>query len=181
MYKEIINNNPNDISFEVIEGEDIVIDDEDMIDNDIIDIAEGNQIEGNNAIDLNDLNQEILPEESSESSLNIINDYDNFKSDGEIYSLAMNQKGTLIIGDGEDNTYFYDASMKKIIKKEKFNKDSVTHVKITNDGKYILTASLDGTVNIFNSETIEFLKSVEGSFSDVLVNKFYWNLIFCSG
>ena len=49
----------------------------------------------------------------------------------------MNEKGNLIIGDGEDNTYFYDASMKKIIKKEKFNKDSVSHVKITNDGKFI--------------------------------------------
>merc|ERR1711957_202065 len=57
--------------------------------------------------------------------------------------------------------------MKQIIKKEKFNKDSVSEVKITNDGKYILCGSLDGTVNIFNSETLELLRTVEGSFSEI--------------
>lgn len=141
-----------------------------MIDNEIIDMADHN--ENGDVIDVNELNNDMMVEETSETSLNIINDYDNFKADGEIYSITMNEKGTLIIGDGEDNTYFYDASMKKIIKKEKFNKDSVSHLKITNDGKYILAASLDGTVNIFHSETLELLKTVEGSFSEINVKNF---------
>ena len=138
-----------------------------MIDNDILDFAEHN--EHGDVIDVNDLNNDMMVEEASETSLNIINDYDNFKADGEIYSIAMTEKGNLIIGDGEDNTYFYDASMKKLIKKEKFNKDSVSHIKITNDGKCILAGSLDGTVNIFNSETLELIKSVDGSFSEINV------------
>ena len=49
------------------------------------------------------------------------------------------------------------------------NKDSVSHVKITNDRKYILAGSLDGTVNIFNSDTLQLLKTVEGSFSEINV------------
>jgi WD40 repeat protein len=138
-----------------------------MIDNDLIDFAEGH--ENGDVIDVNNLTNDMMVEEASETSLNIINDYDNFKADGEIYSIAMNDKGNLIIGDGEDNTYFYDASQKKIIKKEKLNKDSVSHVKITNDRKYILAGSLDGTVNIFNSDTLQLLKTVEGSFSEINV------------
>ena len=119
--------------------------------------------------------------EHSESSINIINDFENFKAEGEIYSLAMNDKGILIIGDGEEYTYFYDVSMKKLIKKEKFNKDSVNHVKITVDNKYILTSSLDGTVNVFSSDTLELLRTVEGSFSEINViihlQKYFMNSI----
>ncbi len=120
-------------------------------------------------------------ESSMESSINIINDFENFKAEGEIYSLAMNDKGILIIGDGEEYTYFYDVSMKKLIKKEKFNKDSVNHVKITVDNKYILTSSLDGTVNVFSSDTLELLRTVEGSFSEINViihlQKYFMNSI----
>ena len=170
-----------DISVEYFEGDNF-IDDDDMIDNDLIDLAEGfenpnnpneqdkaNPNANSEVIDVNNLSNTMNVEESFETSLNIINDYDNFKAEGEIYSIAMNEKGNLIIGDGEDNTYFYDASQKQIIKKEKFNKDSVSEVKITNDGKYILTGSLDGTVNIFHSETLELLRTCEGSFSDINV------------
>jgi WD40 repeat protein len=59
--------------------------------------------------------------------------------------------------------------MKKLIKKEKLNKDSVNHVKITVDNKYVLTSSLDGTVNVFSSESLELLRTVEGSFSEINV------------
>jgi WD40 repeat protein len=126
----------------------------------------------NNFIDIKDTAMHVESDTYSESSINITNEFENFKAEGEIYSLAMNEKGILIIGDGEDYTYFYDISMKKLIKKEKFNKDSVNHVKLTNDGKYILTSSLDGTVNIFSSDTLELLRSVEGSFSEINVNFF---------
>lgn len=112
----------------------------------------------------------VESESHSESSINITNEFENFKADGEIYSLAMNDKGILIIGDSEENTYFYDVSMKKLIKKEKLNKDSVNNVKITVDGKYILTSSLDGTVNVFSSESLELLRTVEGSYSEINVN-----------
>jgi len=84
-----------------------------MIDNDILDFAEHN--EHGDVIDVNDLNNDMMVEEASETSLNIINDYDNFKADGEIYSIAMTEKGNLIFGDGEDYTYFYVASINKMI------------------------------------------------------------------
>lgn len=134
----------------------------------------------NEAIDVKDTAMAVESESFSESSINIINDFENFKAEGEIYSLAMNDKGILIIGDGEDYTYFYDVSMKKLIKKEKFNKDSVNHVKMTVDNKYILTSSLDGTVNVFSSESLELLRTVEGSFSEinVILYKFWDFFIF---
>jgi WD40 repeat protein len=147
-----------------------------MIDNDLIDFAV--EHENRDVIDVDNLTNDMMVEEASETSLNIINDYDNFKADGEIYSIVMNDKGNLIIGDGEDNTYFYDASQKKMIKKEKLNKDSVSHVKITSDRKYILTGSLDGTVNIFNSDNLQLIKTVEGSFSEINVYKFQGFLIY---
>jgi len=125
------------------------------------------------AIDVKDTALAVESESYSETSINITNEFENFKAEGEIYSLAMNDKGILIIGDGEDNTYFYDVSMKKLIKKEKLNKDSVNNVKITVDNKYILTSSLDGTVNVFRSETLELLRTVEGSFSEINVILLY--------
>lgn len=131
-----------------------------------------------NAMDVENETEEHLMamdhEANSELSINIPNEFENFKADGEIYSLAMTEKGILVIGDREEYTYFYDISMKKLLKKEKFNKDSVNQVKITVDGKYVLTASLDGTVNVFSSDTLELLRTVEGSFSEInVLNLFY--------
>lgn len=142
--------------------------DNNLIDADVLEYAAHAQ---DNVIDVKDTAMAVESESQSESSINITNEFENFKAEGEIYSLAMNDKGILIIGDGEEYTYFYDVSMKKLIKKEKINKDSVNHVKITVDGKYILTSSLDGTVNIFNSENLELLRTVEGSFSEINVNE----------
>lgn len=126
-----------------------------------------------NAMDVENETEEHLMamdhDANSELSINIPNEFENFKADGEIYSLAMTEKGVLVIGDREEYTYFYDISMKKLLKKEKFNKDSVNQVKITVDGKYVLTASLDGTVNVFSSDTLELLRTVEGSFSEINV------------
>lgn len=134
------------------------------------------------AIDVKDTAMHIESEACSESSINITNEFDNFKAEGEIYSLALTEKGILVMGDGEEYTYFYDISMKKLIKKEKFNKDSVNNIKITVDGKYVLTSSLDGTVNVFSSESFELLRTVEGSFSEInVILKYLKLIIFVSG
>lgn len=164
----IITENPNDISEEYIEDADFEEFDNNLIDADVLEYAAHAQ---DDVIDVKDTAMAVESESQSESSINITNEFENFKAEGEIYSLAMNDKGILIIGDGEENTYFYDVSMKKLLKKEKYNKDSVNHVKITVDGKYILTSSLDGTVNIFSSDNLELLRTVEGSFSEINVNK----------
>lgn len=74
-----------------------------------------------------------------------------------------------MFGDGEDNISVYDMMNKKLIRKEKFNKDSVTNIKISADLKYLAAGSLDGTVLIFDFETMKLLHQIEGSYSDILV------------
>ena len=109
-----------------------------------------NNNENNNDLD-NEINDNFIEDE------NVIEEeyhkeYPDFQAQGEIYAIAFHKKsGTLIIGDGEDTTYFYDLDKKKVIKSEKYNKDSVSFVKISEDEKYVLTASIDGSLNIFDS------------------------------
>ena len=73
------------------------------------------------------------------------------------------------MGDGEDFLTFYDIIKKEVIKKEKFNKDSVVSVKFSFDNKYFAAASLDGSVSIFDFEKLTLINQLEGSYSDVLV------------
>ena len=78
-------------------------------------------------------------------------EYENFKAKGEIYAINFHQSsGTLIIGDGEDTTYFFNLDKKELIREEKLNTDSVNFIKFSADNKYMLTASVDGSINIFN-------------------------------
>ena len=100
---------------------------------------------------------------------NMKGEFENIKTDGEIYSIAMNEKGIIVIGDGEDTTYFIDANKKEIIKKEKLNKDSVTSIDVSSDGKYLVTGSLDGNAHIFETENFTVVNTVNGSFSEINV------------
>ena len=100
---------------------------------------------------------------------NMKGEFENIKTDGEIYSIAMNDKGIIVLGDGEDTTYFIDANKKEIIKKEKLNKDSVTSIDFSNDGKYLVTGSLDGNAHIFETENYSLINTVNGSFSEINV------------
>ena len=103
-----------------------------------------------------------------EEDLQIKREYEGFLADGEIYSIAMNEKGVLVIGDGEDTTYLFDLNKKETIRKEKMNKDSVIEVSFSCDNKFLVTACLDGTVSIFDEE-FKLLNQVSGSFSDINV------------
>ena len=76
---------------------------------------------------------------------------ENFKTKGEIYTINFHQSsGILIIGDGEDTTYFYNLDKKELIREEKLNTDSVNFIKLSNHNKYLLTTSVDGSINIYN-------------------------------
>ena len=114
-------------------------------------------IEENNNKDDND-NYDNLKEEE-----NYHKEYENFKAKGEIYSINFHQSsGTLIIGDGEDTTYFYNLDKKEIIREEKLNTDSVNFIKFSADNKYMLTTSVDGSVNIFNvAKNFELMNTVK--------------------
>ena len=107
-----------------------------------MDIEENNNNDNNNNIEnKNENNNNEIKDEEEEI---FHKEYENFSTKGEIYAINFHQEsGTLIIGDGEDTTYFYDLSKKEIKREEKLNKDSVNFIKFSFDNKYMLTASVD--------------------------------------
>lgn len=160
----------NDVSCEEYEEEDIEYEDDNLVSNEELDILnkhfefqvvrEGEENKGKDEdCEMIDCDEEKI----------IAQEYQGFNTDGEIYSIAVNDKGTLVIGDGEDTTYFFDLNKKEIIKKEKINKDSVVSVAYSSDYKYLVTACLDGTVNIYDGDSLQLLNTVNGSYSDINV------------
>ena len=154
--------NPEDIQeIEEIDKEDLKQEmGEEMDVEDNIDLGNNNNI---NNINDNDNNNEIKEEE------NYHKEYENFKTKGEIYAINFHQSsGTLIIGDGDDTTYFYNLDKKELIKEEKLNQDSVNFIKFSADSKYMLTASVDGTINIFNvAKNFELVNTIKDQDSEI--------------
>ena len=115
-----------------------------------MDIEENNNNDNNNNDNIENKNENNNNEIKDEEEEIFHKEYENFSTKGEIYAINFHQEsGTLIIGDGEDTTYFYDLSKKEIKREEKLNKDSVNFIKFSFDNKYMLTASVDGSINIF--------------------------------
>jgi len=164
-----------DLSVEEIEDEDIEYDDDNMIDNEDLEIFQKHNFEfefTKGDVGMN-VNQEggLEGGEGESAPLEDFNrEYEGFITDGEIYSISMNEKGIAVLGDGEDTTYFYDLNKKELIRKEKINKDSVVNAEFSNDLKFVATASLDGSVNIFETEAFKLVNTFNGSFSDINVN-----------
>jgi len=155
----------DDLSIEEIE-----VEDNDYSDEYLVDEEEFENLNKEDNIQINKEKDDNLMEiESEVKHQNMKGEFENIKTDGEIYSIAMNDKGIIVIGDGEDTTYFIDANKKEIIKKEKLNKDSVTAIDFSNDGKYLATGSLDGNAHIFETENFNLINTVNGSFSEINV------------
>ena len=133
---------------------------------DIEDDKKKENIENN---DNNENNNDLKEEE------NYHKEYENFKTKGEIYAINFHQStGTLIIGDGEDTTYFYNLDKKELIKEEKLNTDSVNFIKFSFDNKYMLTASVDGSINIFNvAKNFEKVETIKDQ--DTEINWVEWH------
>ena len=149
-----INMNEEDEN-EPFEGEEEQINPEDIIDIEEIDKDKEMDLENENI--LNEINDEIQYEK----------EYPDFLSKGEIYSIAI-YNSTLIIGDGEDTTTFFNLDKKEVIKSEKYNKDSVNFIKISNDKKYMITASVDGTINIFDTnDNFKLLNTINDQDSEI--------------
>ena len=150
--------NPEDIQeIEEIDKEAL----KDEIENEM-DIEENN----NNNINNEEINNNQNENEIKEEEEIYHKEYENFSTKGEIYAINFHKPtGTLIIGDGEDTTYFYNLDKKELIREEKLNKDSVNFIKFSFDNKYLLTASVDGSINIFlvekNFELINTIKDQE--------------------
>jgi WD40 repeat protein len=164
--EEMTEENPNDISVEEFEEEE-----NDYIDDGLIDNEELENLQKHFEIQIV---RENGGQNSDQDDVEMIQEdykkeYENFKADGEIYSIAMNDKGLIVLGDGEDTTYFFDLNKKELIKKEKINKDSVTNVSFSNDYKYLATASLDGTVNVYETQDYTIINTLNEGFSDINV------------
>jgi ribosome assembly protein SQT1 len=156
----------DELSVEEIEEEDNNYDEEYLVDND--DFENHNDDTDMETIKEKDENEMEIEVENALPSIK--GEFDNIKTDGEIYSIAMNDKGIIVLGDGEDTTYFIDANKKEIIKKEKFNNDSVTCIAFSSDGKFLVTGSLDGNAHIFETENFNLINTVNGSFAEINVN-----------
>jgi WD40 repeat protein len=156
-----------ELSIEYLEDEEIELDDDDgLVDND--DIENMNKDLDTIKEKIDDINMDDEEEINIEyENINYKKEFEDFQTEGEIYSIDINDKGIVVIGDGSENTYFYDLDKKELIKKEKINKDSVSCVKFSNDNNYLVTGSLDGTVTIFETKEFTILKIVEGSSSEV--------------
>ena len=152
------NNNKNmneEEENEIFEGEEDQINPEDIIDIEEIDKEKEMDLENENLS--NEIKEEIEYEK----------EYPDFLSKGEIYSIAIHNS-TLIIGDGDDTTTFFNLDKKEIIKSEKYNKDSVNFIKISSDKKYIVTASVDGTINIFDPyDNFKLLNTINDQDSEI--------------
>jgi WD40 repeat protein len=169
MEHEIVENqnekNEDHLSVEEFEGEE----NDYMDDDNMIDDEELEELNKHFDIQITRGENQMEVEEEAVAEVEFKREFENFQADGEIYSIAMNEKGVLVVGDGEDSTYIYDLNKKELIRKEKINKDSVVNACFSHDGKYLATASLDGTVNLFDGEEFKLITTVNGSFSEINV------------
>lgn len=84
-----------------------------------------------------------------------IENYFNFKTEGEIYSITFsNEDNILIIGDSSEKTYFYNIKSQQLIKKLSINTESVSFLSFSSDNNYLISASLDGIIHIFSKNYI---------------------------
>ena len=103
----------------------------------------------------------------------IENYFENFKSSGEIYSISLYNDKTIIIGDGDDTTYFYDIK-KKNYQNQKLNKESISFLKISKDKNYLLSTSNDGEIIIFSpNENFKIINRIKDN--DKEINWIEWN------
>lgn len=147
-------NKDNDIIEEAEEVKDKVSDlkDEEILQEEDI-VKDPNTIDSNIDMDIDEI---------GEPDLTYQKEYPDFLSKGEIYSIAFHpSSSTLIIGDGDDTTTFYNIDTKKITKTEKLNKDSVNFLSFSYDNKYLLTASVDGSIHIFSVPNFELIQTIE--------------------
>ena len=162
----------NEINPENLNEEDIYVNPEDIQEIEEIDknalqeeLGAEMDIEENNN-NINNLNSDNNEENELKKEEIYHKEYENFQAKGEIYAINFHQEsGTLIIGDGENMTYFYNLDKKELIKEQKLNTDSVNFIKFSFDNKYMLTSSVDGSINIFlvskNFELIDNIKDQE--------------------
>jgi WD40 repeat protein len=161
------------MSDEFDEGKDLSVEEIEEEDNQYIDEMLDQLNEEDQKMDVDDgqIEAEHIEEERKYiiSLLAYNKEFENFKAKGEIYSIALSNTGTLAIGDGEETTYFYDVVKKELVKQEILNTDSICHAKVSPDGKYIVTAGLDGKVNIFETVEYKLVDSLTGICNDINV------------
>ena len=129
----------NEINNENFNEEDLYVNPEDIQEIEEID-KDALQAELNAEMDIEENNNNINNNINIQNEENNKNDelkeeeiyhkeYPDFKTKGEIYAINFHQNsGTLVIGDGEDTTYFFNLDKKELIREEKLNTDSVNFI-----------------------------------------------------
>lgn len=153
----------NQLDFEIVEdgGDDIYYDDEmineEMKDETFEEESFKNDIDYKKMLDLkNSISSVVYPE---------------FEAEGEIYSVALDEKnGKIIVGDGEEFMYLVDANTGKCLEKEKLHKDSIISIKLSFDGSLLLTASMDGSLKIFSVPEYKLLHHIEEGTEEIMVS-----------
>jgi len=144
------------------------------------DLKEG-ESQTNNTLEEELLKDEDIKKMAERKLLLTINEFPDFEADGEIYSIDLyDKKGLLLFGDGEENYYLYNVLEKKVIKKEKLQKDSIISCKFSFDYAYFITASMDGTVYVYNTESLELIHKIEDSDEEVMVSSKLNSFLFLS-
>ena len=151
------NNNNNDFNPSEIDqiNENEIAEIEEIDKNLILDEDEtnNNNNNNNNNNDMMNIDEENPQEELEEE--NFQKEYPSFTSPGEIYSIAFHPpSNTLIIGDGEDTTTFFNLSSKTIISQSKYsNTDSINFLKFSIDLSLLISTSVDGSISIFSYDS----------------------------
>lgn len=98
-----------------------------------------------------------------------LNAFPDFESEGEIYSVAIDEKRkTALIGDGEEFLYRMNLDTNKIEFKEKIHTDSIISIRYSFDKSVYLTASMDGIINIYNGEDHKLLLKIEDNTEEIM-------------
>lgn len=138
--------------------------------NDIKQNENQNQNDTNNIEEESFKNDDDVKKMMERKKLITLSEFPDFEADGEIYSIDIFQKkGIVAFGDGEESTYVYDIVNKKLLNKEKYSKDSVISVKFSFDKSIFMSASMDGTIRLFDSETLELVSVIEDSSDEIMV------------
>lgn len=100
----------------------------------------------------------------------LINSFPNFEAEGEIYSVAINEKNDIaIVGDGEEYQYTFKLSDFSLISKEKVHLDSIVFIRYSFNKSYLLIASMDGIIKLYKGESMKLEHTIEDNSDEIMV------------
>ncbi len=152
--------NDNGMQFEFINEEDLgdIIYDDDL-----------EELKQNNIQEDESLNDEDYKKMLERKKLIEVNAFQGFEAEGEIYSVALDEKNKVIlVGDGEEYFYRLNLEDNSLSFKEKTCKDSIISIKYSFDKSIFLVASMDGQIKIYDGTDLKLIVSIEDNSDEIL-------------